>query len=78
MSANAVNINYGMKAAQVFGFVVAVLLSAWASETFFRGSITGAPPMYSRGWSQRVLHFAAGIIFGALAIAACLKLAGRW
>jgi hypothetical protein len=37
MSANAVNINYGMKAAQVFGFVVAVLSSAWASVTFFRG-----------------------------------------
>jgi hypothetical protein len=26
---------------------------------------------------QRILHFTAGIIFGALAVAACLKLAGR-
>ena len=61
----------------IFGYSVAVLLSAWASYVFFRGSITGAPPMYSRGWLLRILHFIAGIIFGALTIAACLKLAGR-
>jgi hypothetical protein len=33
--------------------------------------------MYSRAWLERILHFIAGIIFGALTIAACLKLAGR-
>ena len=67
-----------MKAAQVFGFVVAALVSAWASLTFFRGSISGAPPLYSRGLLRRTLHFAAGIIFGALALYASLKLAGKW
>lgn len=45
---------------------------------FLRGSMAGAPPMYSRGPVQRILHFVAGIIFGVLAIGACLKLAGRW
>jgi hypothetical protein len=68
---------YLMKASHIFGYSVAVLLPAWASYVFFRGSITGAPPMYSRGWLERILHFIAGIIFGALTIAACLKLAGR-
>ena len=81
ISSNAVhrsgNINYGMKATQVLGLVVAVLVSAWASYSFIRASITGAPPLYSQGWLQRILHFTAGLIFGALAFAACLKLAGR-
>jgi hypothetical protein len=63
-----------MKVPQVFGLVVAVLVSAWASISFFRGSIIGAPPLYSRGWWRRSLHFAAGILFGALTLAACLKL----
>jgi hypothetical protein len=67
-----------MKAAQVFGFVVAALASAWASFTFFRGSIFGAPPLHSRGLLQRTLHFVAGIIFGVLAVGAFLKLAGKW
>jgi hypothetical protein len=75
----SVNINhYRMKAPHIFGYSVAVLASAWASYVFFRGSITGVPPMYSRGWLERILHFIAGIIFGALTVAACLKLAGRW
>jgi hypothetical protein len=72
-----VNINYRMKASQLLGYSIALLLSAWASYVFFRGSITGASPLYSHGWFQRSLHFTAGIIFGALTIAACLKLAGR-
>jgi len=67
-----------MKAFQIFRYSVAVVVTGWASYTFFKGSLTGAPLMYSHGWFQRVLHFAAGIIFGALAIGACLKLAGRW
>jgi hypothetical protein len=67
-----------MEAAQVFGFVVAVFVSARASFHFLRGSITGAPPLYSHGWLQRILHFVAEIIFGALALAASLKLAGKW
>jgi hypothetical protein len=36
---------------------------------------------YLNGFSpdvQRSLHFTAGIIFSALTIAACLKLAGKW
>lgn len=41
-------------------------------------TVTGAPPLYSHTWSQRILHFIAGILFGALAIAAAMKLAGRW
>jgi hypothetical protein len=67
-----------MKASHIIGYSVALLLSGWASYVFFRGSLTGAPPMYSHGWFQRVLHFTAGIIFGAFAIVAFLKLAGRW
>ncbi len=67
-----------MKAPQVLALLIAVLASGWASYVFFRGSLTGAPPMYSHGWFKRVLHFTAGIILGALAIGACLKLAGRW
>jgi hypothetical protein len=65
-----------MKAAQVFGFVLATLLSGWASFSFFKGSLTGSPPLYSHGWLQRTLHFAAGILFAALALFACLKLSG--
>src|SRR5712691_7305669 len=57
--------------------LVALVLSAWASFTFFRGSITGAPPLYSRGWFQRGLHLAAGIIFGSLAIGIALKFVGE-
>jgi hypothetical protein len=47
-----------MKAAQVFGFVVAALASAWASFAFFRGSISGAPPLYSHGMvsAESALH----------------------
>jgi hypothetical protein len=56
---------------------VALVLSAWASFMFFRGSITGAPPLYSQGWLQRGLHFAAGIIFGSLAIGIALKFVGK-
>jgi len=67
-----------MKASHIFGYSVALLVTARASYLFFRGSLTGAPPMYSHGWFQRVLHFTAGVIFGALTIAACLKLAGKW
>jgi hypothetical protein len=67
-----------MKTPQALGYVVAAVVSVWASFSFLRGSITGAPPLYSHTWSQRILHFIAGILFGALAIAAAMKLAGRW
>jgi len=50
----------------LIGALIALTFSTWASFSFFRGSITGAPPLYSRGWFQRGLHFAAGIIFGAV------------
>jgi hypothetical protein len=59
-------------------YSIAVLICGWASYTFFKGALTGAPPLHSHGWFQRVLHFAAGIIFGAFTVVACLMLAGRW
>jgi hypothetical protein len=67
-----------MKIGQVIGAVVALVLSTWASFSFFRGSITGAPPLYSRGPFQRALHFAAGIIFASLAVGIVLKITGKW
>ena len=67
-----------MKLDHLIGAAIALILSTWASFTFFRGSITGAPPLYSQGWFKRVLHFAAGIIFGALATGIALKIAGEW
>jgi hypothetical protein len=65
-----------MKTPQILGYVISVLVSVWASFSFLRGSFTGAPPLYSHTWAQRILHFIAGILFGALAIFAGLKLAG--
>jgi hypothetical protein len=62
----------------VIGALIAMVVSTWASFAFFRGSITGAPPLYSRGWFKRSLHFAAGIIFMSLAISIALLLAGKW
>ena len=50
------------------GFVVGIVASLWASFTFVRSSITGGPPLYSKGRFQRTLHFAAGIIFAVLAV----------
>jgi hypothetical protein len=67
-----------MDGRHLIGALIALALSVWASFSFFRGSITGAPPLYSRGWFQRGLHFAAGIIFGSLAIGIVLKIAGKW
>jgi hypothetical protein len=57
--------------------LIGMVLSAWAAFIFFRGSIAGAPPLYSKGSFERSLHFAAGIIFGSLAIGIALKLAGN-
>ncbi len=67
-----------VKAVHLVGAQIAGMLSAWASFSFLRGSLTGAPPMYSRGWFKRALHFIAGIIFAALAVAAVFMLAGKW
>jgi hypothetical protein len=39
------------------GALIAFGLSAWASVLFIRGSVTGAPPLYSTGALQRSLHF---------------------
>jgi hypothetical protein len=64
------------KASAVFGFVLATVVSAWASFSFFKGSLRGSPPLYSHRWLQRTLHFAAGILFSVLALFACLKLLG--
>jgi hypothetical protein len=67
-----------MDGRHLIGALIALELSVWASFSFFRGSITGALPLYSRGWFQRGLHFAAGIIFGPLAIGIVLKIAEKW
>ena len=45
---------------------IALVLSAWASFTFLRSSITGAPPLYSSGWFAHALHFVAGSFSGHL------------
>jgi hypothetical protein len=77
----SVNINRqigSMDIRHLIGALIALAFSTWASFLFFRGSITGAPPLYSRGCFQRCLHSAAGIIFGALAIGMVLKIAGKW
>ena len=67
-----------VKAVHPVGAIIAGVLSAWASFNFLRGSLTGAPPMYSHGWVQRGLHFIAGIIFASLAVAAVFMLVGKW
>ena len=77
-ASEALTYNVAMKANHIIGAVVAMVLSGYASFTFLRGSLTGAPPMYSHGWFRRGLHFVAGIIFAFLAIFAALKLAGKW
>jgi Ni,Fe-hydrogenase I cytochrome b subunit len=56
------------------GILVSLTLSLWAAFTFFRSSITGAPPLYSKGAWQRSLHFIAGMIFAAAAIGAVVML----
>jgi cell division protein FtsX len=66
-----------VKAVHPIGAVIAGILSAWASFHLFRGSLKGAPPMYSHGWFQRGLHFMAGIIFACVAVAVVFILAGR-
>jgi uncharacterized membrane protein YfcA len=66
------------QASHAIGALIGMVLSAWASFTFFRSSITGAPPLYSKGSFERSLHFVAGIIFGSLAIGIALKLGGKW
>jgi hypothetical protein len=40
-----------MDTRHLIGALIALALSGWASFSFFRGSITGAHPLYSRGWS---------------------------
>jgi hypothetical protein len=68
-----------MRIGSLIGTVVALVSTIWASFSFFRGSITGASPLYSpRGWFERFLHFAAGIIFAAVAMGIVLKIAGKW
>jgi hypothetical protein len=57
-----------MKMDHPIGAIVGMIASGWASVTFLRGSISGAPPLYSKGWPNRTLHFAAGIIFALLLV----------
>ncbi len=77
-SPDNINRQIAMDIRHLVGALIALAFSAWASFSFFRGSITGAPPLYSKGWFLRGLHFVAGIIFGALAIGVILKVAGKW
>jgi hypothetical protein len=67
-----------MKLEHLIGALIALSLSTWASFAFFRGSLTGAQPLCSQGWFKRALHFAAGIIFGSLAIGIASKIAEKW
>jgi hypothetical protein len=57
-----------MSGGRLVGILVALALSLWAAFSFLRSSVTGAPPLYSKGPLQRTLHFIAGIIFAALAL----------
>ena len=57
-----------MSGGQLVGILVALALSLWATFLFLRSSVTGAPPLYSKGPLQRTLHFIAGVIFAALAV----------
>jgi len=56
-----------MKVDHPVGTAIGALASLWASVTFLRSGITGAPPLYSKERLQRILHIAAGIIFALLA-----------
>jgi hypothetical protein len=54
---------------------LALAAATWTSVSFFRSSLG------HRGitkWYDRVLHFAAAIIFAALAFGLSLMLAGKW
>jgi hypothetical protein len=62
---------------KLFGLVIAIAVSSRVSFTFFKGSLTGASPLYSHGWLQRALHFVAGALFAALALFASAKLYSR-
>jgi hypothetical protein len=66
-----------MSAGELVGLLVALALNLWAAFLFFKGSVTGAPPLYSKGVVQRILHFIAGIIFAAVALNALLRLVGK-
>ena len=63
-----------MSGGQLVGIIVALALSLWATFLFLRSSVTGAPPLYSKGPLQRTLHFIAGVIFAALALGAVVML----
>jgi len=57
-----------MSTGRSVGFFVALAASLWAAFVFLRSSITGAPPLYSKGRWRRTLHFIAGVIFAVLAV----------
>jgi len=46
-----------MSTGRSVGFFVALAASLWAAFVFLRSSITGAPPLYSKGRWRRTLHF---------------------
>jgi len=62
---------------KLVGVLVALALSSWASFSFLRSSVTGAPPLYSKGPLERTLHFIAGVIFAAFAVGAVAMLVRR-
>jgi hypothetical protein len=63
-----------MSAGHSIGILVALVLSLWAAFIFLRSSITGAPPLYSKGAFRRTLHFTAGLLFAALTVYAIAML----
>jgi hypothetical protein len=63
-----------VSAGHIVGILLALALSSWAAFIFLRSSITGAPPLYSKGPLRRTLHFTAGVIFAALALSAIAML----
>jgi hypothetical protein len=63
-----------MSGGRSVGILVALALSLWAAFVFLRSSITGAPPLYSKGPLRRTLHFTAGLMFAALALCAVAML----
>jgi hypothetical protein len=57
----------------LIGVVVALVLSTWASFSFFRGSITGAPPLYSHGRFQQ-LRLALCVLVGNMSTGVLIRL----
>ncbi|HEY3930360.1 MAG TPA: hypothetical protein VGL89_18450 [Candidatus Koribacter sp.] len=62
---------------RTLAYILCFIVSLTAAVAFWRGSLTGAPPLYSKGVVERGLHFVAGILFAAIAIYAAVSLFRR-